>query len=130
MAQSRNGERNNYQTQFLALNILELISFTQITSELGDKRGIVHWRWLGAQSAMPKRWRISSIKAVCIIVIDVVRWRISITERMAENVNGTPLAIRGQFPLIFPEVLDHLVDQMNHLIHQYEHGANINMRKD
>jgi hypothetical protein len=32
-------------------------------------------------------------------------------ESVTENLNGIPLRLRGRFPLIFPEVMSHLVDQ-------------------
>jgi uncharacterized protein with HEPN domain len=44
-------------------------------------------------------------------------------ECCAENLNGMPERAREKYPLIYPEVIFHLVDQRNKLVHQYQHGT-------
>jgi len=44
-------------------------------------------------------------------------------ECCAENLNGVEHNIRRRYPLIYPEVLEHLVDQRNHLAHEYQQAS-------
>jgi uncharacterized protein with HEPN domain len=43
-------------------------------------------------------------------------------ECLVENLNGMPSKAREEYPLIYPDVIDLLVDQRNSLVHNYQHG--------